>query len=50
MFEKLIEHYTADYGCLVIDNFNKYDNQLERIKFIKASNLNGTKFIMGNIK
>ena len=50
MFEKLIDYYTRDFGCLIIDNFNKYDNVLDRVKFIKATNLDKQNFIIGNVK
>lgn len=38
-FDKLLDYYTKDYSCIVIDNFNNYKNSIDRIKYFKAVDL-----------
>jgi hypothetical protein len=52
IFKHIVEKYTKDYGCIIIDNSNKYDNAIDRLTYFKASDVSkeNPKLFIGSIK
>jgi hypothetical protein len=47
-----MEKYTKDYGCIIIDNSNKYDNALDKLTYFKAKDVTKEtpRLFIGSIK
>ena len=48
-FDRILDKYTKDYGCIVIDNVNQYELSIDRITFFKADDLSQNKFYVGSL-